>query len=67
METEDERFLICIDRGILGLPNPRCRLWNHLIAACSRDLNGERTYRLCASVGGILRLRRNAEPICRDL
>jgi hypothetical protein len=67
METEDERFMVCIDRGIPGLPNLRCCLPIHPIAACSRDLNGKRAYRLCASVGAILRLRRNEGPICRDL
>jgi hypothetical protein len=67
METEDERFMICMDRGFLGLPNLRCCLLNHLFAASSRDLNGERIYRLFAVVSGILRLRRNEGPICRDL
>jgi hypothetical protein len=67
METEDERFMVRIDRGIPGLANLRCCLPIHLIAACSRDLNSKRTYRLCASVGAILRLRRNEGPICRDL
>jgi hypothetical protein len=67
METEDDRFMICIDRGILGLPNLRCWLPNHLFAACASDLNGIRTYRLRAYGDGILRLRRNEGPICRDL
>jgi hypothetical protein len=67
METEDERFMVRIDRGITGVPNLRCCLPNHLFAACSREDLRARPGRLRAIGGRVLRLRRNEGPICRDL
>src|ERR1700728_950547 len=37
IETEDERFMICIERGILGVPAPRLDLLNLLLAARSKE------------------------------
>jgi hypothetical protein len=37
METKDERFLICIERGILGVPAPRLDLLNLLLATRSKE------------------------------
>jgi hypothetical protein len=37
METKDERFMICIERGILGVPAPRLDLLNLLLATRSKE------------------------------
>jgi hypothetical protein len=37
METKDERFMICIERGILGVPAPRLDLLNLLLATHSKE------------------------------
>jgi hypothetical protein len=37
METRDERFMIRIERGILGVPAPRLDLPNLLLATRSKE------------------------------
>ncbi len=63
--------MICIDRGILGVPRPRLLRLNDLLrllldARTGEGLN-ERPYRFFAIGGELFRLRRNEGCSCRDL